>query len=178
MAVVAQKPNTSLCASCHGTQGISMTEQWPNIAGQHRDYLSKQLKDMISNKRDSPIMAGIVTTLSAQDIDALAAYYAELPLPKGAVSKQDVQRGEQLYRSGDFNKHIPACIACHGPKGTGNAQAGFPVLAGQHAAYTIAQLLAFKKQTRHNDLNHIMQDISQKMDERDMEAVARYIEGL
>ena len=75
-------------------------------------------------------------------------------------------------------KRITACIACHGPQGTGNAQAGFPVLSGQHAAYTVLQLVAFKDGKRKNDLNHIMQDISNRMSKEDMEAVAHYIEAL
>lgn len=63
-------------------------------------------------------------------------------------------------------------------KGSGNAQAGFPLLSGQHAAYTIMQLQAFKDGKRTNDLNQIMQDISSKMSPEDMEAVAYYIQGL
>ena len=83
-----------------------------------------------------------------------------------------------MYRGGDFNKHITACIACHGPKGTGNAQAGFPSISGQHAAYTIQQLQDFKEGKRKNDLNSIMRDISARMSIEDMEAVANYIAGL
>ncbi|EHL31893.1 c-type cytochrome [Legionella drancourtii] len=172
--------NTAMvCTACHGQEGNSTNPDWPNLAGQHPKYFVKQLKDMKnSNVRDAPTMKALAATLSEQDMDDLATYYAKMPLAQGRTPKEFLRRGELLYRGGDFSKRITACIACHGPKGTGNAQAGFPLLSGQHAAYTVLQLLAFKDGKRKNDLNHIMQDISSRMSQDDMEAVAHYIEGL
>lgn len=167
-----------ICAACHGPKGVSTNPQWPNIAGQHTSYFIKQLKDMSAGTRPAGAMATIVSSLSQHDMEELAAYYAKEPAAQGSTEKRYLQRGQQLYRGGDISKHITACIACHGPKGTGNGQAGFPHLAGQHAPYTIAQLTAFKKGTRKNDLNHIMHDISSKMSDEDITAVAHYIEGL
>ncbi|MBN9231190.1 MAG: cytochrome c4 [Legionella sp. 40-6] len=168
-----------LCASCHGEQGKSINPQWPNLAGQHPRYLLKQLQDMRDSQiRTAPTMNALVNTLSPQEQKELAEYYAKMPVAHGTTPVEFLKRGEQLYRGGDSKKHITACIACHGPTGSGNNQAGFPVLSGQHAAYTILQLTAFKKGTRKNDLNQIMQDISQRMGEDDIEAVAHYIEGL
>lgn len=168
-----------ICSACHGQQGNSPNPDWPNIAGQHPKYFIKQLNDMKNNSlRNSPTMSALVATLNEQDMDDLAAYYAKMPLAQGSTPEKFLKRGEKIYRGGDFAKKITACIACHGPKGTGNAQAGFPTLSGQHAAYTVLQLNAFKEGTRKNDLNHIMQDISSRMSQDDMEAVAHYIEGL
>lgn len=168
-----------VCAACHGQQGISPSPEWPNLAGQHQQYLVKQLKDMKEGKvRIAPTMTAMIAHLNEQDMNDLASFYAKMPLAEGSTPKKYLQRGEQLYRGGDFNKHITACIACHGPKGTGNAPAGFPVLSGQKAQYTVMQLQAFKDGKRTNDLNHIMQDISARMTQDDMEAVAHYIEGL
>jgi len=168
-----------LCAACHGPEGVSTNSEWPNLAGQNEKYFIKQLKDLQQGTlRNAPTMSAMIATLNQQDIDDLAAYYAKMPVAQGSSPKKFVQRGEQLYRGGDFNKHIAACIACHGPKGTGNAQAGFPVLSGQHATYTAMQLQAFKDGKRTNDYNQIMQDICGKMTQDDMEAVAHYIEGL
>ncbi|HHF7374861.1 c-type cytochrome [Legionella bozemanae] len=168
-----------VCTACHGQEGNSANPQWPNIAGQHPKYFIKQLHDMKdSNLRDAPTMKALVAALNEQDMDDLAVYYAKMPLAQGSTPEKFLKRGEQIYRGGDFAKRITACIACHGPKGTGNAPAGFPVLSGQHAAYTVLQLNAFKDGKRKNDLNHIMQDISSRMSQDDMEAVAHYIEGL
>lgn len=168
-----------VCAACHGPKGVSTNPEWPNLAGQNEKYFTKQLNDLRQGTlRNAPTMSAMIASLNPQDIDDLAAYYAKMPVAQGSSPKKFVQRGEQLYRGGDFNKHIAACIACHGPKGTGNAQAGFPVLSGQHATYTAMQLQAFKDGKRTNDYNHIMQDICGKMTQDDMEAVAHYIEGL
>ena len=123
-------------------------------------------------------MSPMAINLSEQDMEDLAIFYAKQPIPQGKTAKKYLARGEQLYRGGDFSKHITACIACHGPKGTGNKQAGFPVVSGQHAAYTVLQLQAFKDKKRSNDLNSIMHDISVRMDTDDMDAVANYMAGL
>ena len=170
---------TALCTACHGPNGNSTNPEWPNIAGQHSPYINKQLHDYKKGTtRNAPAMTAIVSTLSDKDISELANYYSKLPVMEGKVPEKYLQRGEQLYRGGDLDKNISACIACHGPKGTGNAEAGFPLLTGQHAPYTILQLEAFKNKTRKNDLNGIMQDISARMDSDDMKAVAYYIQGL
>lgn len=170
---------SKVCAACHGPNGISTNPTWPNLAGQHLQYLTKQLNDFKQKAvRNSAIMTPLVANLSEQDISDLSVFYSKQKLGEGSTPEKYLSRGEQLYRGGDMDKHITACIACHGPKGTGNAQAGFPVLSGQHAAYTITQLQEFKTKKRSNDLNSIMQDISSRMSTEDMEAVANYICGL
>ncbi|TAL64773.1 MAG: cytochrome c4 [Legionella sp.] len=169
----------TVCTACHGVEGISPQPIWPNLAGQHPTYFVKQLKDIkIGKLRNVPTMTGIVASLTDQDMLELANYYAMMPRAKGVTPKKYLKRGEQLYRGGDLTKHITACIACHGPKGTGNAEAGFPIISGQHSEYLVLQLQAYKDGKRNNDLNHIMHDISKRMDQDDMEAVAHYIEGL
>lgn len=175
----AGQEKSTVCAACHGDKGISVNPAWPSLAGQHAAYLAKQLNDFKkAQNREAPTMTPLVANLSEQDMNDLAAFYASLPLPEGITPKQYLKRGEQLYRGGDFSKHITACIACHGPSGQGNAQANFPVLSGQHAAYTVQQLQAFKDKKRSNDLNSIMRDISARMSEDDMQAVANYVAGL
>lgn len=168
----------TLCIACHGQLGNSTNPQWPNIAGQHSNYTNKQLHDFKETRRNAPTMAAIVSTLTDQDMAELAIYYSKQPIAENSVPKKYLQRGEQIYRGGDIEKHISACIACHGPKGTGNEQAGFPLLSGQHAAYTMQQLQAFKDKVRHNDLNSIMHDIAARMSQEDIEAVSYYIQGL
>ncbi len=175
----AGEEKSTVCAACHGPTGASSNPIWPNLAGQNVAYLVKQLHDFKQKKgRNDPTMAPMVAGLSDQDIDDLAIFYAHQPIPEGTTPKKYLARGEQLYRGGDIDKHITACIACHGPKGTGNKQAGFPVVSGQHAAYTVLQLQAFKDKKRSNDLNSIMHDISVRMDTDDMDAVANYMAGL
>jgi cytochrome c553 len=172
-------PKVVLCTACHGEKGISPNPIWPNLAGQHSNYLIKLLKEFKKNKIPSAkTMPAIATGLSDQEIIDLSNYYSSQPIAQGKTPEKFLTRGQQIYRGGDFEQHITACIACHGPQGTGNAQAGFPSLSGQHAPYTILQLEAFQNKTRTTDLNHIMQDISKRMNKEDMEAVAYYLQGL
>lgn len=172
------KKKSVVCAACHGVDGNSASVVWPNLAGQHQKYIVKQLLDYKKGIRSEASMRAFALGLSVQDIEDLAAYYASQPRKLGVAKKKYLQRGEQIYRGGDLNKGITACIACHGPRGLGNADAGFPVLSGQKVQYTVNQLLAYRENKRKNDINHIMRDISKRMSKQDMEAVANYISGL
>ena len=175
----ASPEKAAMCGGCHGAQGISTNPDWPNLAGQHALYLEKQLHDYKdATLRHAAIMTPLVMVLTDEDIRDLAGFYAQLPMHEGARAQESQGRGEALYRRGDLSKHITACIACHGPQGTGNAQAGFPVLSGQQAGYTVQQLQAFKDKKRQNDLRGIMRDISARMSQEDMDAVANYLAGL
>lgn len=170
---------TKTCAACHGVNGVSNNPEWPNLAGQHASYLIKQLQDYKANKtRQDPTMNAFVMTLSDKDIEDIAKHYASLKHAKPENISQNAIKGKELYTRGDLKKHITACIACHGPDGAGNAQAGFPLLSGQNANYTVSQLKAFKEKRRHNDINGIMHDISKRMTVEDMQAVAEYINSL
>ena len=77
--VAAGKAKATVCASCHGENGISSLPQYPNLAGQKEQYLAKQLADFKAGKRTDPTMAGMVAPLSEADIQNLAAFYASLP---------------------------------------------------------------------------------------------------
>lgn len=75
----AGKSKAVACGACHGQQGVSSNPLWPNLAGQHEAYLAKQIRAFRDNVRQEPTMIGFVATLSDQDIDDLAAYFASLP---------------------------------------------------------------------------------------------------
>lgn len=178
-AVDEGKAKAEPCAVCHGAGGISQNSAYPSLAGQHAPYLLKQLRDFQRDKtRHSAVMAAFLSGLTDQDLQHLVEYYAALPLPKNQMPKKYLELGQALYRGGSDSKQITACIACHGPAGMGNIEAGFPVLSGQQPVYTMQQLRAFKDKTRRNDMNAIMRDIAARMDARDMEAVAFYTAGL
>ncbi len=74
----AGKAKSTMCAACHGTNGVSMVPMYPNLAGQKEAYLLKQLQDFKSGKRTDPTMKGMVMALSDTDMENLAAYYAEM----------------------------------------------------------------------------------------------------
>lgn len=175
---VAGKGKTSLCTACHGPEGISTTPTWPNLAGQHAEYISKQLHDYKTGERTDPQMAPMAATLSAQDIEDVSAYYASLGTARGEALPEKIIDGETIYRAGNSKTGLSACMACHGPSGTGNPAANYPSLSGQHAAYTAATLKAFKAETRANDDKNVMRIIAGKMTNEEIEAVSNYLQGL
>lgn len=171
------------CIACHGVQGANPpAKEWPKLAGQHESYLIEQLLDYKQGKksgRPDPIMQGIVANLSVQDILDLSAYYANQQVNIGqAQAGKLLAMGQSIYRGGIEEKGIPACIACHGPSGAGNGPALFPSLRGQNADYIVLQLKAYKSGARKNDRNDMMKDISLKLNDEEMKAVANYIQGL
>ena len=170
---------TATCVACHGNDGNSLAGSFPNIAGQNEKYLLKQLRDMKSGARAQNLMVGIVDTLSDQDMQDLAAFYAGETAAESAADPELALQGEHIYRSGIARKGVAACSACHSPTGQGNDLASFPKLAGQWAEYTEAQLKAFRVGERHNDGESKMMRLS-AMDLSDAEiaAVASYIAGL
>ena len=74
-AEVGKKKSTP-CAACHGANGVSASDAFPNLAGQYEDYLETALKHYKSGKRKNAIMSGQVANLSEKDIMDLAAYFA------------------------------------------------------------------------------------------------------
>ncbi|WP_196140023.1 cytochrome c [Aliikangiella sp. G2MR2-5] len=169
---------TGTCAGCHGADGNSPIPMNPKIAGQSAKYLAKQLHDFKSGARENATMAPMAGMLSDEDIENVAAFYAGQSVQHAAVEDKFIKLGERLYRSGDADRNIPACMACHGPTGEGMPAAGFPALGGQHPQYTAAQLKAFRSGARNNDANNVMRDVVAKMSDEQIEALAHYLAGL
>lgn len=181
----AGKAKSAVCAACHGADGNSMIDINPKLAGQHANYLSKQLHEFqLASKtggaegRNNAVMNGMAAPLSEQDIADLSAYFASQEATPGATPEDMVEPGKALYTGGDAERGVTACIACHGPQGNGMQLAGFPDISGQHAAYTAAQLKSFRAGDRANDLNGMMRDIASKLTDKDIEILSNYIAGL
>jgi cytochrome c553 len=164
------------CLACHTADGTRGAPANPIIQGQHPEYLVKQLIEFKSGKRKNAIMAGMVAALSEEDMKHIAAFYASKPAPKGfAGNKDTVAQGEAIWRGGIAAKGVPACAGCHGPAGSG-MPAQYPRIAGQHAAYTEAQMNAFRLGERGNNAQMIT--IAGKMTEREIKAVSDFAAGL
>lgn len=178
----AGQNKAAACAACHGADGNSVNPEWPKIAGQHAGYAFEQLKAFKQPQGDSPrfnaLMHGQVQPLDEQDMKNLAAWFAQQEVQPGAADPELLKRGERIYRGGLRERNIPACIACHGPAGGGNAAAGYPAVGGQHAVYTVNQLKAYAAGERRTDENQIMRNISSELSEEDMQAVASFMQGL
>ena len=176
----AGKTKSVTCAACHGAAGISANPLWPNIAGQGAPYIAAQLKAFKEGARKDPLMSSQAMMLADQDMADLAVYFESLAAPAQAVADPDlVSKGEALYRGGNVTTQVAACIACHGPTGTGNPAAGYPALKGQHAAYTAKQLRDYASGARVSDgKTRIMRDIAGKLSEDEIVALASYVQGL
>jgi cytochrome c553 len=169
---------SATCAACHGADGNSMAPNFPKLAGQHAAYIEKELADFKSGARKDPIMMGQVAALDAEKMADLAAYFSSQTTKVGSANKDLVELGQKIYRGGNKESGVAACIACHGPTGAGNPAAKFPRLGGQHATYVEKALNDFKDAKRTNDPAKMMQDIAAKMTNAEIKAVAAYVEGL
>jgi cytochrome c553 len=174
----AGKGKTAVCGACHGADGNSPAAMFPKLAGQNEAYLVKQLNDIKSGTRSVVEMTGLLDAMTDQDLADIAAYYAKQAGTVGHAAKDLVEQGQKIYRGGIANKGVAACTACHTPTGEGMAQAGFPAIGGQHAAYTEKQLKMFRNGERNNDPQGMMRDIAAKLSDAEIKAVSSYIQGL
>ena len=181
----AGKAKSVTCAACPGPDGNSPTDMYPKIAGQHAGYTYKQLKEFKAGMtsggkegRNNAVMGGMVAALSDQDMKDLAVFYASQTMKSGTTPEDVVARGQQLFRAGDMDRGIAACIACHGPRGVGHSLANFPKISFQHPAYIKAQLEAFRNGSRANDMNGMMRDVAKKLTDEDIEILSKYLAGL
>lgn len=198
----AGKGKITACAACHGPDGTGMNPDWPRLAGQGEKYLFKQLTQFKSGERKDAVMAPQVAALSEQDLADIAAYFSSVA-PKydvaGAAGSEEVTeallaRGEALYRGGSLEAGITACAACHGPAGRGIAPSAYPAISGQFGKYIAKQLKDFRLGSkihvqasdvntdtlayRDNDPGKMMRATTGKLTDKDIEALANYIQGL
>jgi cytochrome c553 len=176
----------AVCAACHGPNGNSTNPQWPRLAGQDAVYVAEQLRLFRSGVRNNPVMKPLASGLSDQDIDDLAVYY-EAQTPVGLEADPSYWKaGEALYLSGDRDKEIPACVACHGPVGRGNLAAGYPALRAQQSVYVVKQLNDYASGARYSGPNAatatpnsiMMFTIAKRLAPEQIRDVASYVQGM
>jgi len=166
----------AVCAACHGADGNSAVPAQPKLSQQHPEYLVKQLQEFKEGKRKNAIMQGFAAQLSDADMRNIAYWVAAKPEKPGFAKDKDlVAIGEKIYRGGIGDRAVPACAGCHSPNGAG-IPAQYPRLAGQHADYTAAQLVAFRDGVRTN--NSVMHGVAARLNDREIKALADYIAGL
>ena len=173
---------TQVCAACHGADGNSTAPANPKLAGQHSEYIYKQLMNFKVKpgaqkaERENAIMAGFASTLSEEDMRNVSAYFGQQAAKPGAAKNKDtLELGQKIYRGGIAEKNVPACAGCHSPNGAG-IPAQYPRLGGQHADYTESQLVAFRGGIRKNSVQ--MMTISARLSDAEIKAVSDYIAGL
>lgn len=171
----AKKIVGGVCFLCHGTEGESSSEIFPRLAGQHSEYIAKQLENFKTGKRKSTAMANMVTNLTPDEMTALGKYFEKKSAPAEPIKEEDLAgMGKYIYLHGNKFSGVPACASCHGKDALGTAT--LPRLAGQYAAYLETQLKLFNQRDRTND-NAVMFSITSKMTPLEMAAVAEYLSG-
>lgn len=177
----AGQAKSAICAACHGMDGNSTVPTWPKLAGQHEKYLARQAILIKSGARQVPEMIGIVAGLSEQDLVDISAFFASQANTGGVADESKVELGERIYRAGNADSGVPACMACHGPAGEGNPLSGYPALAGQHSVYTAKALTRFRAGENWGEKDaqsQVMNGSAGELTDEEIEAVASYIQGL
>jgi cytochrome c553 len=162
--IKAGEKKAAQCTSCHGAKGISSNSQYPNLAGQRASYLNAQLNAFKDGTRVNPMMQGVAASLTDAEIDNLADFFASLP--NDSVNTK-------AKAPADASAKFAMCASCHGSAGEGRS--GFPKLANQHAEYTAAQLLAFKKGVRKGGP---MSGLVANLSEEDIKGISVYLSTL
>jgi len=173
----AGKAKSESCAGCHGEDGNASAPIFPKLAGQHASYLSKQLHEFKSQKRvDQAVMNAMAESLSDADIADISSWFSQQKIKPEQAEKTEL--GQKIYRSGLASKNIPACAACHGPKGEGNPTSVYPTLGGQYSSYIAKALHDYKAGERNSDPNEIMRGIANRLGDEEINAVSDYVSGL
>jgi len=169
-----------VCSTCHGIAGESVSPLYPKLGGQQKDYLIQQLVDFKGhfrkNKRGVERMWGY-THLTQEQIQQIADYFSSQSPMRGKekAPSDQLRRGEYIFLQGLKEIGVAQCNTCHGPQGEGNGI--IPRIAGQHADYTFRQIEVYQK-TEDRPHGALMKQVTTKMSEADMKAVAEYIETL
>ncbi len=162
-AVAGAKKHAASCAGCHGAQGISPNDTWPNLAGQNAAYLARILAAYKSGDQKDVAMTPLAQELSTADIQNLAAYYAGLSCtaPPSEARIGDAAAGKAVAAN---------CTACHGETGIGSNPA-WPTLAGQKPGYLVNVLKAFRAGLRKDPM---MAGVTRGLSDADIANLAAY----
>ena len=191
----AGQAKAAICAACHGLDGNAMQQNAPRIAGMPERYIADQLQLFKSGQRTSglaAVMMPFASTLSAQDMRNVGAWFASQK-PGAGISDDTViasgpnkglkfyQVGERMFRGGDAARGIPACMACHGPAGSGNPGPAYPALHGQSADYVARRLEEYRTGTT-TYANHahfdLMASVAKTLTDEEIHSLASYVQGL
>jgi cytochrome c553 len=166
---------STVCQACHMADGNSVVPLFPKLAGQHPEYLAKQLQDILEGKRQNDVMAPILSQFTRADIPGLAAHYArQTPAPGVVRDPALLEMGRRVYEDGNEETGVPSCSGCHEDDGTGNER--YPRLAGQHQEYLVQEMSRFRNHSRTN--GKYMQAVSERLTDAEIVAVAEYLASL
>ena len=191
----AGQAKAGACAACHGLDGNPSDPQYPRIAGMPERYVAHQLALFKAGVRTSgmaAVMAPMAAPLSAQDMRDVGAFFAQQKAGAGIADDSAVtsgpyagmmfyEVGQKLFRGGDPARGIPACMACHGPAGTGNPGPAFPHVGGQQSAYVVRRLQEYRAGTTAEQDHHLfdmMATVARNLSDDEIQSLGSYLQGL
>ncbi len=164
-----------LCLACHSTNGWGLEDgTFPQLSGQHRSVIIKQLADIRAGNRDNPMMEPIAREAvmgGSQAIADVATYIDTLPMnpnPGHGKGGNDARAEKLFYRK---------CAECHGADGSGDAERFFPRIQGQHYEYLLRQIKWMREGKRRNANPNMVKRIK-KMKMKDLELLVDYVSRL
>lgn len=177
-----EKADSERCIECHGLDGQaaengSGTEgKFARLAGQHADYLLKQLSDFRSGARKHDVMSVMASTVEPADLKDIVAYFSSLPRMAGD-GVGDHPAGQKLFTQGDASRGIPACAGCHGDDARGkvNPSATAPMLGGQAWLYLERQLLDWRAGWRRNSAGQVMNHATRALSDQDIKDLSSHL---
>lgn len=161
------------CFTCHGMQGQGDGVAVPRLAGLDAGYLQKQMEDYAADVRHHDVMSAIARRMDADSRRDVALYYAGLA-PPATVARPAVPM--PAIWNGDPARGITACSTCHGSDGQGVGP-GNPAVSAQPAAYTIDQLNQWRRAQRRNDPRNVMSQAVADLTDREVAAIAIWLES-
>ena len=191
----AGQAKAGACAACHGVDGNPSDPQYPRIAGMPERYVAQQLALFKAGVRTSgmaAVMVPMAMPLSAQDMRDVGAYFAQQKAGAGVADDSVIASGpykgmkfypvgQNLFRGGDPARGIPACMACHGPAGTGNPGPAFPHIGGQQSAYVVQRLQEYRTGTTAEQDHHLfdmMATVAKNLSDDEIQSLGSYLQGL
>jgi cytochrome c553 len=168
----AESIHMDSCFMCHGPHGESSTKLFPRLAGQHYQYIVRQLEAFQSGQRKSSMMEGVVDRLSREDMLALGVFFENKPTTGNVTQDAGLlEVGRFIYTRGNEYSGVPSCASCHGEDGHGSAQ--LPRLASQIPRYIENRLKSFAEGG-----DPVMAGIAGKLTELEIKAVSVYVSSL
>lgn len=168
--------DVNACADCHGAKGAEPDrEKHPTLAGQLAPYTFKQLRDYKDGSRENRKMQEAVERLTDEQLAALAAWYAQQPIPEVEVDEDETVSEDtlKLVFRGDKTRLIQPCASCHGARGEG-AIIDVPSIAGQNVKYFVNTMRDYAKGERTNDIYSRMRIIAKALTRDEINELAVY----
>ncbi len=160
------------CFTCHGLDGGGDGVSVPRLAGLDAGYLQKQMEDYATDLRHDDAMTRIAARLDQRQRRAVAAFYADMPAP---LNNAAASPPPAIWLRGDPSRGVAACATCHGADGLGVGP-GNPAVAGQPAAYVVAQIDRWKTGKRRNEARGVMAQAVAGLTDAESAAIGRWLE--